>query len=56
MTRRIIGLLVTLALSLLWTPLAAEAQPAPPVSRIGLLRSGNPPAWAYPHPLTGGQS
>jgi putative tryptophan/tyrosine transport system substrate-binding protein len=49
MTRRIIGLLVTLALSLLWTPLAAEAQPATPVSRIGLLRSGNPPAGPDPN-------
>jgi putative tryptophan/tyrosine transport system substrate-binding protein len=37
MTRRISGLLVTLALSLLWTPLVAEAQPPAHVHRIGVL-------------------
>jgi putative ABC transport system substrate-binding protein len=40
MTRRIIGLLVTLALGFLVTPLAGEAQPAGKVYRIGLL-AGN---------------
>ena len=38
MTRRSIGLLVTLALGLLWAPCAAEAQPPPKVHRIGYLR------------------
>jgi putative ABC transport system substrate-binding protein len=37
MTRRTAGLLVTLALSLLMAPLAAEAQPPTPVPRIGVL-------------------
>jgi hypothetical protein len=38
MTRRLIGLLVTLVLGLLVVPLAAEAQPSAKVSRIGFLR------------------
>src|SRR5262245_23283220 len=37
MTRRLIGLLVTLALGLLVAPLAAEAQPTGKVYRIGWL-------------------
>jgi putative tryptophan/tyrosine transport system substrate-binding protein len=37
MTRRTIGLLVTLALALLIVPLAAAAQQAGKVSRIGIL-------------------
>ncbi len=37
MTRRTIGLIVTLALGFLVAPLAAEAQPPPPVHRIGAL-------------------
>ena len=44
MTRRLIGLLITLALGLSLAPLAAEAQPSPLVSRIGRLTSGHPPA------------
>jgi putative tryptophan/tyrosine transport system substrate-binding protein len=49
MTRRLIVLLIALALNLLVAPLAAEAQPATPVSRIGLLRSGHPPAGPDPN-------
>jgi putative ABC transport system substrate-binding protein len=37
MTRRLIGLLITLALGLLVAPLAADAQPPPHVPRIGVL-------------------
>jgi putative tryptophan/tyrosine transport system substrate-binding protein len=44
MTCRLLGLLITLALGLSLAPLAAEAQPAPPVYRIGRLISGHPPA------------
>jgi hypothetical protein len=42
MTRRTIGLLVTLALGLLVAPLAAEAQRVDKVSRIGFLVPGSP--------------
>ena len=42
MTRRTIGLLVTLTLSLLVVPLAPEAQPLANVPRIGWLSSGFP--------------
>ena len=46
MTRRIIGLLVTLALCFLVTPLAAHAQPPTHVPRIGLITGGGDPgAW-----------
>ena len=38
MMRRIIGLIVTLTLGLLVAPLAADAQPAEKVPRIGFLR------------------
>jgi ABC-type uncharacterized transport system substrate-binding protein len=38
--RRTIGLLVTLALGLLWAPLLADAQPAGKVWRLGILGSG----------------
>src|SRR5215216_7040156 len=37
-----VGLLMTLILSLLATPLATEVQQATKVHRIGLLRSGSP--------------
>jgi hypothetical protein len=37
MTRRIIGLLLTLVLGLLVAPLVAHAQPAPKVYRIGYI-------------------
>ncbi len=40
MKRRIIGLIVTLALVILVAPLAADAQPAGKVPRIGWLRQG----------------
>jgi hypothetical protein len=40
MTRRTLGLLVTLALALLMASLAAEAQPAGKVARIGYLAPG----------------
>ena len=40
MTRRTIGLLVTFILGLLVAPLAAPAQPAGKVPRIGFLFSG----------------
>jgi putative tryptophan/tyrosine transport system substrate-binding protein len=42
MTRRVIGLLVTLALGLLVAPLAAEAQPAPHMWRIAFLGAESP--------------
>src|SRR6266850_6338419 len=56
MTRRliVIGLLVTLALGLLVSPLAAEAQPLTTVPRIGVLLLGSPPAlldWKERSPL-----
>jgi putative tryptophan/tyrosine transport system substrate-binding protein len=41
MTHCTIGLLVTLTLAILVAPLAAEAQPAGKVSRIGLLMLGS---------------
>jgi hypothetical protein len=40
MTRRRIGLLVTLSIALLVAPFPTEAQPPPTVHRIGLLRTG----------------
>jgi len=48
MTRRIIGLLVTLTLSCLVTALVAIAQPQANVPRIGWLASGFPPSDANP--------
>jgi hypothetical protein len=42
MTRRTVGLLVTLILAILVAPLAAEAQPRGNVHRIGLLTYGSP--------------
>jgi len=42
MTRRTIGLLITLALALVVAPLAAQAQPAQKVFRVGLLSTANP--------------
>jgi putative ABC transport system substrate-binding protein len=41
MTRRLLGLLITLTLGLLVAPFAAEAQPVGNVSRIGLLLLGS---------------
>jgi putative ABC transport system substrate-binding protein len=46
MTRRTIGFFVTLAFGLLVAPLAAEAQLAGKVARIGWLASGFPPSEA----------
>jgi putative tryptophan/tyrosine transport system substrate-binding protein len=46
MTRRRIGLLVTLTLAILVAPLAAQAPP-PKVYRIGVLQSGSPPPDPY---------
>jgi putative tryptophan/tyrosine transport system substrate-binding protein len=43
MTRPTIGLLLTLALGLLVVPLAADAQPAGKMPRIGVLMQGVPP-------------
>jgi hypothetical protein len=43
MTRRTIGLLVTLTLAILVAPLAAEVQPARKMPRIGLLSFFDPP-------------
>jgi putative tryptophan/tyrosine transport system substrate-binding protein len=43
MTRRTVGLFVTLALGFLVVPLTATAQPSTKVPRIGLLVYGNPP-------------
>jgi putative tryptophan/tyrosine transport system substrate-binding protein len=48
MMRRTIGLFVTLALSCLVVPLAAEAQPATKVHRIGYLIAGSSPAGPDP--------
>jgi putative ABC transport system substrate-binding protein len=48
MTRRLIRLLVTLALGLLTAPLLAEAQPAGKVPTIGLLNSSSATANARP--------
>jgi hypothetical protein len=39
-----VGLIVTLALGLLWGPLVAHAQPPAKVSRIGLIRAGPLPS------------
>ena len=43
MMRRTIGLLITLALGFLVAPLAANAQPAEKVPRIGVIMQGVPP-------------
>src|SRR5262245_53627226 len=48
MTRRTVGLFVTLAFTLLVAPLAAVAQPPTPVHRIGRLIAGHPPAGPDP--------
>jgi putative ABC transport system substrate-binding protein len=48
MTRRTIGFLVILTLSCLVVPLAAEAQPATKVHRIGYLIAGSSPAGPDP--------
>jgi hypothetical protein len=44
MTRRLIGLLITLALGLLVAPFAADAQPITKVARVGVLFVGSPPS------------
>jgi putative ABC transport system substrate-binding protein len=49
MTRRTVGFIVTLALSLLVAPLAAEAQPAGKVPRLGVLVPAEPPSPEEPH-------
>jgi putative tryptophan/tyrosine transport system substrate-binding protein len=48
MTRRLIGLLVTLVLSLLCPPLAAAAQQSGHIPLVGVLRPGGPPDPANP--------
>jgi putative tryptophan/tyrosine transport system substrate-binding protein len=48
MTRRTIGLLVTLALALLGMPLMADAQQPTKVYRIGRLSAGSPPEVSPP--------
>jgi putative tryptophan/tyrosine transport system substrate-binding protein len=53
MTRRTIGLLITLALSVLGAPLAAEAQPRGQVYRIGYLGTTPPPAHQWEALLDG---
>ena len=47
MPRRLIGLLVTLALGIVWLVLAADAQPPEKVRRIGVLLAASP-LWAHP--------
>jgi hypothetical protein len=42
-----LGCIVTLILSLLAMPLAADAQPAAKIPRVGVLRPGNPPPGDY---------
>jgi putative tryptophan/tyrosine transport system substrate-binding protein len=49
MTRRCIALLITLALGLLVTPLAAEAQRPANVRRIGVLVPAEPPSPEEPN-------
>jgi hypothetical protein len=44
MPARTVGLIVTLALSLLVMPLAADARQARKVPRIGMLLLGSPPS------------
>src|SRR5215831_8019295 len=44
MRRSIIGIMLTLALGLLWTPLVATAQPAGHVWRMGVLDAGAAPS------------
>jgi len=51
MTRRTIGLLVTFILGLLVAPLAAPAQPAGKVPRIGVLMSGGRPPSSCSNPV-----
>src|SRR5919108_3192303 len=54
MTRRTVGFFVTLALTLLVAPLAADTQPSGKVPRIGLLAIGFAPAtpdWQQQNPL-----
>src|SRR5215471_4217215 len=42
MRSRTVGRIITLALTLLWTLLAADGQPVGTVARVGLLRAGAP--------------
>jgi putative ABC transport system substrate-binding protein len=51
MTRRRIGLLVTLALALLVAPLAADAQTPAKVPRIDVLGTGSPAATSFFEPF-----
>jgi hypothetical protein len=44
MTCRTLGLLMTLAVSLVVAALAAEAQPTGKVAHLGILTAGNPPS------------
>jgi putative ABC transport system substrate-binding protein len=48
MQRSTIGIMLTLALGLLWTPLVATAQPAGHVWRMGVLDNGAAPSAAAP--------
>jgi hypothetical protein len=58
MTRRTIGLRITLALGFLVAPLAANAQPVGKVPRLGVLLPGVPPgaSGTEDHPLATGRS
>lgn len=49
-----VGFLVTLTLSLLAAPLAADAQAPAKVPRIGVLSSVSPPATSVPSPFVQG--
>jgi hypothetical protein len=51
MTRRTLGLLITLALGLLVVPLTAAAQRPAPVPRIAFLHLVPPPAASEPTPI-----
>src|SRR5215472_14820022 len=48
MQRSTMGIMLTLALGLLWTPLVATAQPAGHVWRMGVLDNGAPLSAADP--------
>ena len=45
---RAVGVVVTLTLSLLAAPLAAQAQPVTKIPRVGVLWPGSPPTGAAP--------
>jgi hypothetical protein len=44
MTRRTLGLLLTLALGVLAAPLAVDAQPTKKVPKVGVFSFGSPPS------------